>query len=99
MLQPALDFLDNLGVCLFHVGHALDHLDLLLAGQSHEDLAGLLRRKVGEDQRDGLRMLILDERQQVLAFGPLQECKRRRGNLLGHLFYDPFRILFREALL
>ena len=75
MLQAALDFLDDLGVGLLHVGDALDHLDLLLAGQADQDFAGL-RRQVGQDQRDGLRVLVLDERQQVLALGLLQEGKR-----------------------
>ena len=70
MLQPALDFLDHLGVRLLHVGDALDDLDLLLARQADEDFRCLLRRKVRQDQRDRLRMLVLDERQQVFRSPP-----------------------------
>ena len=68
MFQSPLHFLDHLGIGLLHVRHALDDLDLLLARQADQNFTGLERRQVCEDQRDRLRMLVLDERQQVLAF-------------------------------
>ena len=92
VFEPALDFLDHLGIGLLHVGDALHNFDLLLAGQADEDFARLLRRKMGQDQRDRLRMLILNERQQVFAFRFLKERKRRGLDLLGDLLDDAIGI-------
>jgi hypothetical protein len=69
MLQSALDFLDHLGIGLLHVGDALDHFDLLLARETDENLAGLLRRQMGQDQGDGLGMFILNEGEEIFALG------------------------------
>ena len=88
MLQAALHFLDHFRVGLLHVGDALDHFDLLLAGQADENFARLLRREMGEDQRDRLRMLVLNERQQVFALRLLQKRERRGLHLLRDLLDD-----------
>ncbi len=51
---------------------------------------------MGQDQRDGLRMLILNERQQVFALGFLQERERRGLHLLGDLLDDAVGIVVAE---
>ena len=68
----------------------------LCAGQAHHDFAGLLRGKMGQDQGDRLRMLILNERQEIFRLGLLKERERRGLHLLGHLLDDPLGILFRQ---
>ncbi len=73
VLQPALHLLDHLRVGLLHRGDPLDDLDLLGRRQPRQDLRGLHRLQVRQDQGDGLRVLVLDERQQVVAFRFLQK--------------------------
>ena len=80
--------MDHLGVGLLHIGHPLDDLDLLLAGQTDEDFRGLVIRQVAENQGNRLRMLVLNERQQVVAFGFLKERERRALDLMGNLLND-----------
>ena len=81
MLQAAFDFLDHFGVGLLHVGDALHDFDLLLTGQTDHDFAGLLCRQVRENQRDRLRVFILDKCQQIFTFSLLQEAERCGLNL------------------
>ena len=87
--QPAFDLADHHRVGLFHVGDPLNDLDLLFLGQTHQDLRRLVVREVRDDQGDGLRMFILDEGQQVLALGLLEEGKgrllRATSDVLEHL--------------
>ena len=97
--RPSLDLLDDLRVGLLHVGDALDDLDLLLHGQPGQDLRRLVVRQVAHDQRDGLRVLILDERQQVLALGLLQEAERRLLHLRLDLLQHPLGRLAVQRLL
>jgi hypothetical protein len=73
VFQTALDFFDDLRICLFHVGDALDNFHLLLAGKTDKNFAGFLRRQMCQNERDGLRMLILNECQQIFAFSFLKE--------------------------
>ena len=75
VLQPLLHLLDDLRAGLPHGGHAADHRQLAVGGQPADDLGRLLRRQVGEDQGDGLRVLVDDEGQQVLAVDLLQEAE------------------------
>jgi hypothetical protein len=72
-LEPLLHLPDHLGVGLLHVRDPLDDLELLGERQPDQDLRRLVVREVAQDQRDRLRVLVLDERQQVLALRPLQE--------------------------
>jgi hypothetical protein len=57
----------------------------------------LLRRQVREDQRDRLRVLVLDERQQVFALGLLQERERRGLHLLRDLLDHALGVVFGEG--
>ena len=68
------------------------------AGQADHDFARLLRRQVSQDQRDRLRVLVLNERQQIFALGLLQERERRGLHLLGDLLDDPLAPLPRSAI-
>ena len=85
MLEPLFDFLNDLGIGLPHRGHAADHRKLPLGGQPGDDVGRLRRRQVREDQGDGLRMLVDDERQQVLAIDFLQESERQGFDLLANV--------------
>ena len=67
MFEAAFDFLDDLGIGLLHIRDAFHDLDLLCPRRPTRTSAcrGL---EVGEDQGDRLRMLVLNESQQVFAF-------------------------------
>jgi hypothetical protein len=58
-------------------------------GQHTEHLRGLLRGKVHQNQRDGLRMLVLNEVEYNLGLGALEEVKRlgpdRANNLVNYI--------------
>lgn len=88
VFEAAFDFLDDLRIGLLHIGDAFDDFDLLLAGEADENLAGFLGGEMGEDQRDRLRVFILDEGQQVFAFSFLEKRKRGGLHLLGDLLDD-----------
>ena len=77
MFEPLLDLVDDLRAGLAHGGDAADDRQLPLGRQAADDVGRLRRRHVGEDQGDGLRMLVDDERQQVLAVDLLQEAERQ----------------------
>ena len=76
----------------------LTHLDLLLGGQAAEDFGGLDGLEMGEDQGDGLGMFVLNEGEEVVAFGLLQEGKRGALDGLIDLIDDPFGLFLGEAL-
>jgi hypothetical protein len=98
-LKPTLDLFDDVGVGLLHIRYTLDHLDLLLHREADEDLRGLVVRQVAEDQGDRLRVLILDEREQVLALCALEKAERLLLDLRLDLLEDPLGHLGVEGVL
>ena len=87
-LQRALDFANHFRIGLLHVGDTAHHFDLLRGRKTNEHFARLVMRQVTHDQRDGLRMLFLNEGEQVLALRLLQKRKRRLLNLRLNLLND-----------
>src|SRR5262249_12846482 len=63
-----------------------------------KNLASLVVRQVAHDQRDRLRVLVLNERQQVLRLGLLQKRERRLPHLRRNLLHDPVGLFRIEAL-
>ena len=86
--QRKFDFANDLGVGLLHVGNTAHHLDLLCRRKANENLARLVMRQMTHDQRDCLRMLFLNEGEQVLALRLLQKRERRALNLGLNLLDD-----------
>ena len=85
VLQALLHLVDDLRVGLPHRGDAADDRELPIRWQAGDDVGRLRRRQVREDQRDRLRVLVDDERQQVLAIDVLQKPKRHRLDRLPHV--------------
>ena len=83
--QPFFHFVDDFRIGLPHRGDAAHHGQLPLAGQTGDDARGLRRRQIGDDERDGLRMFVDDERQQILAIDFLQKSERQGFNLLANI--------------
>jgi hypothetical protein len=105
-LQDLLDLHDDVGRGALHHGDALGHVHLDLAGQGREDGRPMLGVEMRQDERDGLRMLVLDEVEQLLRVGALDEVERRHlqralqavddldGTLLAQrLFKDVTRVV------
>jgi hypothetical protein len=63
--QTRFDFVDDFRVGLIHIGHTLDHFQLLGAGQTRQNFRGFMERQVRDNQRDCLGMFILNKRQKV----------------------------------
>ena len=77
--EALLDFANDLGVRAAHRRDAADDRDAALFRQTSQDFGAEAGRQVRHDQRDGLRMLIDNVGEQVLAINIPQEAE-------GHLF-------------
>ena len=82
-LEALFDFADDLGVGVAHRGDAAHDGQPPRLGQAGQDLGAEVRRQVRHDQRDRLRMLVDDVRQQVLAIDVPQEAERHRLDRLA----------------
>ena len=76
-LEAFFDFANDLGVRAAHRGDAPDDRKPPRLGQAGQNFRPKVRRQVRHDQRDRLRMLVDDVRQQVLAIDVPQEAERR----------------------
>ena len=75
LLQHAFDFADDLRGRLVQCRDATGHLRPQVLGQAGEDGGGLGRLQIGEDQRNCLRMLVLDKGRDLGSIGLFQEVE------------------------
>ena len=86
--EALLDLLDDLGIGVLHRRDAAHDLELLGRRKAREHFGRLLGLEVRQHQRYGLRMLLLDEREEVGALRFLEERERRGADgLLDGLEY------------
>ena len=77
-LKPRLNLLENLWACLAHARNSRDHRNLAFGRKSCNHLCSVGGSEMGQDQRNRLRMFVVDEGQQVLRIDLLQKSKRQR---------------------
>ena len=83
--EALFHFANDLRVRLAHRGDAANHREPPLLGQAGQDLGAEVGRQVRHDQRDRLRMLVDDVRQQVLAIDVPQEAERHGLDRLANV--------------
>ncbi len=94
---------DHLGGNAVQICDAFHHVNLFFARQLHNHLRGLLAARVGEDERDGLRVLGLQHHLQAavirLAHKIERPCLQRFGHAL-HVAAGALRVerLFQNVL-
>ena len=94
--QDRLDALDHLGRGALHRGDPHGDLGALLGLEDRQDLGGGQGRQVREDQGDGLGLLFLDEVDELVRVGVLEEVevpragrRRCRRAMISEAFSGP----------
>ena len=98
-LQHALDLADDLRRGAVHQGDARRDVGLLGLGQARQHLGGGVGRQVGQDQRDGLRVLVGDDVEDLGGVGLAQELERAHLDGAGQARHDLLGVLGAERLL
>jgi hypothetical protein len=64
--EPGLNFLNDLGACLSHIRYAANHCQLPILRQPGNYLSAIAGWQMGHNEGNRLRMLVIDERHEML---------------------------------